>query len=72
MKARARAGIPLALSWRRGGRFRVVMEDGEEVQREGWVSPPFGIFRGNGGGGRAYPPPEPVAWGPGRDRREVP
>jgi hypothetical protein len=54
MKARARAGVPLALSWRRGGRFRVVMEDGEEVEVTGWVSPPFGIFRGNGGGGRAY------------------
>ncbi len=54
MKARARAGVPLALSWRRGGRFRVVMDDGEEVERVGMVSPPFAILRGNGGGGRAY------------------
>jgi hypothetical protein len=54
MKARARAGVPLALSWRRGGRFRVAMDDGEEVERVGMVSPPFAILRGNGGGGRAY------------------
>ncbi|HEV7516408.1 MAG TPA: hypothetical protein VGR07_08920 [Thermoanaerobaculia bacterium] len=54
MKAKARAGIPLALSWRRSGRFPVVMEDGEEVEMTGMVSPPFGIFRGNGGGGKAY------------------
>jgi hypothetical protein len=45
---------PVSLSWRRGGRFPVVLEDGEEVEREGIISPPFGIFRGNGGGGRAW------------------
>jgi len=38
---------PVSLSWRRGGRFGVVLEDGEEVEREGLVSPPFGIFRGH-------------------------
>jgi hypothetical protein len=27
--------------------FRVVLEDGQEVEREGLVSPPFGIFRGH-------------------------
>jgi hypothetical protein len=53
MKARARAGVPLALSWHHG-RFRVVLEDGEETEKTGWVSAPFGIFRGNGGGGREY------------------
>jgi hypothetical protein len=53
MKARARAGVPLALSWHHG-RFRVVMEDGAETEKTGWVSAPFGIFRGNGGGGREY------------------
>lgn len=45
---------PISLSWRRGGRFRVVLEDGEEVEREGLVSPPFGIFRGHGGGGQVW------------------
>src|SRR5436305_8623916 len=38
---------PISLSWRRGGRFRVVLEDGQEVEREGIISPPFGIFRGH-------------------------
>ena len=42
--ARAGAGPPLALSWRRGGRFRVALEDGQEVEQSGWLSPPFGIF----------------------------
>jgi hypothetical protein len=42
---------PISLSWRRGGRFPVVLEeDGQEVEREGIISPPFGIFRGHGGG----------------------
>jgi hypothetical protein len=45
---------PISLSWRRGGRFPVVMEDGQEVEREGLVSPPFAIFRGHGGGGQAW------------------
>ena len=44
---------PISLSWRRGGRFPVV-EDGQEVEREGIISPPFGIFRGNGGGGQVW------------------
>jgi hypothetical protein len=30
------------------------LEDGQEVEREGIISPPFGIFRGHGGGGRAW------------------
>jgi hypothetical protein len=30
------------------------MEDDEETEKRGWVSAPFGIFRGNGGGGREY------------------
>jgi hypothetical protein len=47
MKARVRAGSPVALSWRRSGSFPVVLEDGQEVERSGWVSPPFGIFRGH-------------------------
>ena len=38
---------PISLSWRRSGRFPVVLENGEEVEREGLVSPPFGIFRGH-------------------------
>ena len=50
----APAPSPVSLSWRRGGRFRVVMEDGQEVEREGIISHPFGIFRGHGGGGQTY------------------
>ena len=45
---------PISLSWRRGGRFPVVLEDGEEVEREGIISHPFAIFRGHGGGGQTY------------------
>ena len=45
--ARVQATIsPPPLSWSRGARFSVVLEDGQEVERSGWVSPPFGIFRG--------------------------
>jgi hypothetical protein len=45
---------PISLSWRRSSRFPVVLEDGQEVEREGLVSPPFGIFRGHGGGGQVW------------------
>ena len=36
---------PIALSWRRGGRFRVVLEEGREEERAGMISQPFGIFK---------------------------
>jgi hypothetical protein len=39
-----RAGKPLALAWRKG-RFRVALE-GRETELPGFVSPPFGVFRG--------------------------
>ena len=45
LRARARAGRPLPLAWRRG-RFRVLLMDGSEVEVLGMVSPPFGEFRG--------------------------
>jgi hypothetical protein len=45
LKARARAGRPLPLAWRRG-LFRVLLLDGREVEVCGMVSPPFGEFRG--------------------------
>ena len=45
LKARARAGRPIPLAWRRG-RFPVVLEGGEEVTLPGFLSPPFGVFRG--------------------------
>jgi hypothetical protein len=49
LKVRARAGLPLPLAWRHG-RFRVRLDDGTEPELRGWVSLPFGIFRGNGAG----------------------
>lgn len=52
LKARARAGRPLPLTWRRFGRFRVVLMDGSEIETNGAISPPFGIFRGTEGGPR--------------------
>jgi hypothetical protein len=48
LKARARAGQPVPLAWRRG-RFLVLLESGEELMR-GHVSPPFGSYRGDGSG----------------------
>jgi hypothetical protein len=48
LKARARAGAPVPLAWRRG-RFRVRLEGGEELV-SGFVSPPFGCFRGDASG----------------------
>lgn len=49
LKARARAGRPVPLAWRRG-RFPVVLEGGEEVTLPGFLSPPFGSFRGTAEG----------------------
>lgn len=45
LKARARAGNPLPLSWRRG-RVRVLLDAGE-VTVKGHISPPFAAFRGS-------------------------
>jgi hypothetical protein len=57
MEARTRASPgaagavpPIALSWRRSGRFPVVLENGEEIEVTGMVSPPFGIYHGHSGG----------------------
>jgi hypothetical protein len=49
LKARARAGRPVPLAWRRG-HFRVLLADGSEVTVRGMVSPPFGTFRGTADG----------------------
>jgi hypothetical protein len=46
LKARARAGRPLPLSWSLG-RFPVLLDSGETVSLRGWASPPLFIFRGN-------------------------
>ena len=52
LKARARAGIPMPLAWRKGV-FRANLEDGETVVR-GYVSPPFGVFYGTPAGVPSY------------------
>ena len=44
-----RAGKPLPLAWRKG-RFTVNLEGGETVTLPGFVSPPFGAFRGTADG----------------------
>lgn len=56
LKARARAGRPLPLAWRRKARFRVLFMDGAEIEVRGVASPPFGVFQGNATGpnGNAY------------------
>lgn len=53
LKVRAKAGLPLPLAWRLG-RFSVDLETGTATAR-GWVSPPFGHFRGSVSG--------PAPWG---------
>ena len=53
LKARARAGHPLPLSWWRG-RFSVRLESGETVCIAGHVSPPFFSYRGTGEGPDYY------------------
>jgi hypothetical protein len=45
MRTRARAGLPLPLSWHRA-RFSVLLVDGREVEVKGMASPPFGYFEG--------------------------
>jgi hypothetical protein len=49
LKMRVRGGLPLPLAWRRG-QFSVILMDGSEVEVQGMVSPPFGIFRGSSHG----------------------
>jgi hypothetical protein len=49
LKARARAGRPIPLSWQLG-RFPVLLDSGETVSLPGWISPPFFIFRGTASG----------------------
>jgi hypothetical protein len=53
LKARARAGMPIPLAWRRG-RFRVELQGGELVEVKGHVSPPFGSFCGTEEGPSYY------------------
>ena len=48
LKARARAGMPIPLAWRKG-RFRVELQDGS-AEMPGFVSLPFGAFRGTAQG----------------------
>ena len=48
LKARARAGRPLPLAWRRG-HCRVLLDGGEQVVK-GFASPPFFAFRGTTAG----------------------
>jgi hypothetical protein len=52
LKVRARAGHPLPLSWRRGP-VRVLLDAGEATLK-GFVSPPFGAFRGSSDGPDQY------------------
>ena len=49
LKARARAGRPVPLAWRRG-RLPAMLASGERVTLPGFVSPPFGAFRGTADG----------------------
>lgn len=49
LKVRARAGLPIPLSWRKGW-FRVALLDGSTPELPGFVSMPFGAFRGTAAG----------------------
>jgi hypothetical protein len=48
LKARARAGMPIPLSWRKG-QFRVELQD-RTAELPGFMSMPFGAFRGTATG----------------------
>jgi hypothetical protein len=48
LKARARAGMPIPLAWRKG-RFRVALE-GREAEVRGQMSLPFGTYHGTPSG----------------------
>jgi hypothetical protein len=52
LKVRARAGRPIPLAWRIG-HFPVILENEEEVTMPGFVSSPFGAYRGTSAG-RGY------------------
>jgi hypothetical protein len=49
LKARTRAGRPIPLYWRRG-HFKVLLDDGRQVDTSGAVSPPFALFQGSSAG----------------------
>jgi hypothetical protein len=49
LEGRRRAGQPIPLAWRKG-RFRVLLQDGQDVTLAGFVSEPFAAFRGNAEG----------------------
>jgi hypothetical protein len=53
LKARARAGLPVPLAWRRGS-FTARLDGGELVPVSGHMSPPFGSFAGTGDGPATY------------------
>ncbi len=53
LKARARAGRPIPLSWHRR-RFSITLDGGETVSVAGHVSPPFGSFEGTEEGPAPY------------------
>jgi hypothetical protein len=47
LKQRARAGAPIPLAWTRGCYFRVHFAEDDLREVRGWLSSPFGLFRGN-------------------------
>ena len=49
LRARVRAGRPIPLAWRKG-RVSVLLEAGQEATLPGFLSPPFGAFRGDAAG----------------------
>ncbi|HSS50127.1 MAG TPA: hypothetical protein VLX28_14410 [Thermoanaerobaculia bacterium] len=49
LRLRTKAGLPLPLAWRLG-RFSVALDDGTVPELRGWLSPPFGHFRGSDAG----------------------
>ena len=53
LKAQARAGRPIPLSWHKR-RFSITLDGGETVKVAGHVSPPFGSFAGTEEGPAVY------------------
>src|SRR5687768_6186425 len=48
LEHRTRAGRPIPLAWHKGTVCAVL--DGQEVTLKGWISPPFGAYRGTAAG----------------------
>jgi hypothetical protein len=50
IKARFKSALPVPLGWARASYFEAVLHDDQKHRVRGWLSRPFGIFRGDSRG----------------------